>query len=125
MEVVTASAGSYPRIGEGPGQQRLRQAYAQLELGSIPASRYGALEDEVTREVLAEQAAAGIDLVTDGLVRWYDPISHLGRKLGGVTINGLLRYFDTNFYFRQPVVRDRLTRHVPLVAGEYRFAAKH
>ena len=125
MEVVIASAGSYPRIGEASGQQRLRKAYAQRETGDIPELQYAAIEDEVAREVLEEQATAGVDVLTDGLIRWYDPISHTGRALAGVTINGLLRYFDTNFYFRQPVVRDRLARHRPIVAAEYRFAVKH
>jgi 5-methyltetrahydropteroyltriglutamate--homocysteine methyltransferase len=124
VDVLTSSAGSYPRIGERPGQQRLRRAYAQLETGSIAASTYSAIEDTVAADVVAEQLEADLDLVTDGLVRWYDPISHVARALSGVTINGLLRYFDNNFYFRQPVVRDRIARVRSIVAHEYRFVAR-
>lgn len=125
MELLTASAGSYPRIGDEPAEQRLRRAYAQLETGAIAEGHFRAVEDDVATQVLAEQAQAGIDIVTDGLVRWHDPISHTARRLAGVTINGLLRFFDSNCYVRQPVVRDRITKTSAIVSGEYRFAARH
>ncbi|MFQ5816797.1 MAG: uroporphyrinogen decarboxylase family protein [Terriglobia bacterium] len=65
---------------------------------------------------------AGLDLVTDGQIRWYDPISHLAGKLAGIEINGLLRFFDTNFYFRQPVAQAAVARRGGLVVAEYEFA---
>ncbi len=124
MRILTASAGSYPRIGEEPGQQRCRRAYAAFEVGAIAESTFHTVEDQVAADIVREQTESGLDVVTDGLVRWYDPVSHTGRKLAGVTINGLLRYFDNNFYVRQPVVRDRITRTSSIVAAEYRFAAR-
>jgi 5-methyltetrahydropteroyltriglutamate--homocysteine methyltransferase len=124
MEILAASAGSYPRIGDSVEQQRHRQAYAQLERGEITAEEFEQVQDEVTREVIEEQIRAGLDLITDGQVRWYDPISHLVRKVEGCRINGLLRYFDTNFYFRQPVVEGRLSRREPMLRGEFRFAKR-
>ena len=105
MQLILANTGSYPRIGDTPGAQRHRRAYAQRERGELSVNEWRTVEDEVTREVIAEQIAAGVELPTDGQVRWYDPVSHLARGLANVTVNGLLRYFDTNFYFRQPVVR--------------------
>lgn len=122
MRLILASAGSYPRIGDAPGAQRHRRAYAQRERGEITEAEWQAVEDEVTREVIAEQVAAGVQLPTDGQVRWYDPISHLARPLEGVTIDGLLRYFDTNFYFRQPVVAGRLRRRGPILRREFEVA---
>jgi len=61
--------------------------------------------------------------VTDGQIRWYDPISHLAGKLENVSINGLLRFFDTNFYFRQPVVRGTIRWTRPLLRAEYEMAS--
>ncbi|HET9316053.1 MAG TPA: hypothetical protein VFQ51_10710 [Vicinamibacteria bacterium] len=122
MELILSSAGSYPRIGETPEAQRHRRAYAQHERGEISAAEWQAVEDEVAQQVVREQAATGLDIVTDGQVRWYDPISHLARHLDGVQINGLLRYFDTNFYFRQPVVSGRLRRRQPVLRREYEVA---
>ena len=60
--------------------------------------------------------------MTDGQVRWYDPISHLARHCEGIQINGLLRYFDTNFYFRQPVVSGRIRRREPVLRREFEVA---
>jgi 5-methyltetrahydropteroyltriglutamate--homocysteine methyltransferase len=119
MELILASAGSYPRIGDGPEAQRHRRAYAQRERGEISEAEWQAVEDETAVAVVREQAAAGLDVVTDGQVRWYDPISHLARHLESVQVNGLLRYFDTNFYFRQPVVTGPLRRTRPVLRREF------
>ncbi len=124
ITVLASSAGSYPRIGDHPDEQRLRRAYRQLEVGGIAESLYQEIEDAVVVETIAEQVGAGLDIVTDGLIRWSDPISHAARRLSGVTINGLLRYFDNNFYFRQPVVRDRIRRVRPVIPAEFRFATR-
>ena len=122
MGLIVASAGSYPRIGDDQAGQRHRRAYGQRERGEISETEWQAVEDEVAVEVVREQAAAGVSVVTDGQVRWYDPVSHVARHLEHVTINGLLRYFDTNFYFRQPVVSGRLARKAPVLAREFTVA---
>ncbi len=122
MELLSASTGSYPRIGDRPEQQQHRQAYAQHERGEISDEEFERVQDEVTRGVIEEQVRAGLDVVTDGQVRWYDPISHFARKLGGCEINGLLRFFDTNFYFRQPVIKSKLVRRESVLKLEFTFA---
>jgi len=122
MQLILANTGSYPRIGDTPGAQRHRRAYAQRERGELSVNEWRTVEDEVTREVIAEQIAAGVELPTDGQVRWYDPVSHLARGLANVTVNGLLRYFDTNFYFRQPVVRGPIARTGSILAPEFEVA---
>jgi 5-methyltetrahydropteroyltriglutamate--homocysteine methyltransferase len=125
MKLALTSAGSYPRIGDAPEQQTLRRAYAALERQEASETDLRAAEDELTRAALAEQAEAGLDLVTDGQIRWYDPISHLAGKLAGIKVNGLLRFFDTNFYFRQPVVEGEIKRANGLILSEFEFAKAH
>jgi 5-methyltetrahydropteroyltriglutamate--homocysteine methyltransferase len=122
MELILTSAGSYPRIGDSPETQRHRRAYAQRERGEISEAEWREVEDEVAQQVAREQAEIGLDVVTDGQVRWYDPISHLARHCEGIQINGLLRYFDTNFYFRQPVVSGRIRRREPVLRREFEVA---
>ena len=122
MELLTANTGSYPRIGDRSEQQSHRQAYAKRERAEISDEEFERVQDEVTREVIGEQAKAGLDLVTDGQVRWYDPISHIARKLEGCEIDGLLRFFDTNFYFRQPVIVGEVRWLEPVVRDEFLFA---
>jgi len=124
MEIIATSAGSYPRIGTTPDKQRLRNEYARLEKGEISEADFAKVQDEVTKEVIEEQRRAGVELVTDGQIRWYDQISHFVRKLSGCEINGLLRLFNTNFYFRQPIVTSKVRWTEPIVAGEFTFAKK-
>jgi 5-methyltetrahydropteroyltriglutamate--homocysteine methyltransferase len=122
VKLVLAHTGSYPRIGDSAELQLLRRTIAGLDRGERSPADLAAAEDEMTRRALAEQARAGIELLTDGLARWNDPVSHLAGKMENVRVNGLLRFFDTNFYFRQPVLGGPPARRGPLVVDEYRFA---
>jgi 5-methyltetrahydropteroyltriglutamate--homocysteine methyltransferase len=122
MELILANHSSYPRIGDGGDYQLLRRTIAQRDKGEKTDEEVRRAEDRLTELALQEQVEAGLEVVTDGQIRWYDPISHLAGKLAGVRINGLLRLFDTNFYFRQPVVSSKPQRTKPLVVEEFRFA---
>lgn len=122
MRLLTANTGSYPRVGDSPEQQRLRRAYASWERKEITDEEFKRVQDETTKEILEEQIRAGLDIVTDGQIRWYDQISHFCRKFDGCEINGLLRFFDTNFYFRQPVIFGRVLWREPVVRDEFVFA---
>ena len=117
-----SSTGSYPRIGDSPELQALRRTIAALDRGERSHADLLDVQNEVTRHVIAEQVKAGLDVVTDGLIRWYDPISHLAGKLDNIEIKGLVRFFDTNTYFRQPVFAGAPIKRGHLVAGEYSFA---
>jgi 5-methyltetrahydropteroyltriglutamate--homocysteine methyltransferase len=122
MRLLTANTGSYPRVGDSPEQQRLRRAYSSWERKEISDEEFKRVQDETTKEVLEEQITAGLDIVTDGQIRWYDQISHFCGKFEGCKIDGLLRFFDTNFYFRQPVIIGRVIWRGPVVRDEFIFA---
>ncbi len=125
MNLTLASAGNYPRIGDTAEWQLLRRNIAALDRGEKTPADVAQAEDQMVRAAIDDQTRAGLDVITDGLVRWYDPVSHLAGKLQGVEINGLLRFFDTNFYFRQPVIKETPVRTAPLVVDEFRFAQAH
>ncbi|MEE8503008.1 MAG: hypothetical protein V3T26_00985, partial [candidate division NC10 bacterium] len=122
MELRLANHSSYPRVGASREQQRLRRAYGQRERGEVSADAFNQIQDSVVAEVIGEQVDAGCELLTDGQIRWYDPISHLVGKLAHVEINGLLRYFDTNFYFRQPVTKGKIERSGSMIVEEFQYA---
>lgn len=105
MKFLVANHSSYPRVGEGPGQQTLRRTIDRWEKKEVGDEDLHQAQDEVTLAVIQEQEKAGADIVTDGQIRWYDPVSHMLRGVGNIEINGLLRFYDTNFYFRQPVIK--------------------
>jgi 5-methyltetrahydropteroyltriglutamate--homocysteine methyltransferase len=122
MNLILANHSSFPRIGDAPEFHTLRQTIARWERGERTFADVQRAQDDAVRRAIADQVAAGLDLVTDGLIRWYDPLSHIAGKLEGTKINGLLRFFDTNFYVRQPVVVGRLGRSKPIIVEEYTFA---
>jgi 5-methyltetrahydropteroyltriglutamate--homocysteine methyltransferase len=122
MDFVLQNHSSYPRVGDKPGQQRLRRALAARERAEIDAAEFATIERAALDEIVHEQEHAGLDIVTDGQIRWYDPISHVMGAFDGVRINGLLRYFDTNFYFRQPVVQAAVKRRRPIAGEDFRLA---
>jgi 5-methyltetrahydropteroyltriglutamate--homocysteine methyltransferase len=121
--ILASLLNSYPRIGDRPAEQVLRRAIARADRGEAPASAVRDAEDELTRLAIAEQVAAGLDLLTDGQVRWHDPVSHIARGLAGFRVGGLLRYFDTNTYYRQPEATGPIGRERPILVDGYRFAA--
>lgn len=122
LKLLTANIGSYPRVGDLPSQQRLRWAYSNWEKGKLSNQRLEKAYQEATREVIQEQVQAGLDVVTDGHLRWYDPLSHFAKKMEGCESNGLLRFFDTNFYFRQPVITGKIRWKEPIIEKEFLFA---
>src|SRR5688572_24962840 len=114
--------GNYPKIPNLPRPARLRNALARLDRGEITPEQLAKVEDEVTIEVIREQEEAGIDLVTDGQVRWLDEQTYLMGRLDGVSLNGLIRFFDTNTYYRQPVIEGSISWREPIMLRDYRFA---
>jgi 5-methyltetrahydropteroyltriglutamate--homocysteine methyltransferase len=123
--MLTTVVGNYPKIPNRPRAARLRNAIKRFDCGEISAEELRAVEDDVTREVIEEQVEAGLDLVTDGQIRWEDEHTYVARRLSGVSINGLIRFFDSNTYFREPVVEGPLAWTGPITAADFRFAAKH
>lgn len=90
MELLTANHSSYPRIGSSPERQTLRRAITLREQDRGTDDDVRAVEDELISLALQDQEGAGLDIVTDELIRWNDPASHLAAKLDGVRINGLI-----------------------------------
>ncbi len=123
--MLTTVVGHYPKIPNRPRPARLRAAIARFERGEITSDELARIQDEVTLEVIQEQVEAGIDIITDGQIRWEDDQTYIARRLTGFAINGLVRYMDTNTYFRQPVVEGEVRWQEPILVDDYRFAAQH
>ena len=121
--ILASLLNGYPRIGDRPAEQVLRRAIQRADRGELPASGVVAAEDEMIGLAIAEQAAADMDLLTDGQIRWHDPVSHVARGLAGFRVEGLLRYFDTNTYYRQPAATGPIGRERPILVEAFRFAA--
>ncbi len=123
--MIATVVGSYPKVPNKPRPARLRNAINKFDRGAITREELAQVADGVTVEVLQEQADAGLDLVTDGQIRWEDEQTYIARGLDGVSINGLIRWFDSNMYYRQPVIEGDLAWHEPITVRDYTFAVEH
>jgi len=69
-------------------------------------------EDPATRdayeraraEVIERQQAAGLDRVVEGQLRWDDMLAHPLAVHDSVETRGIVRYYDNNNFYREPVV---------------------
>jgi len=123
--MIATAVNHYPKIPNAPRPAKLRQAVTQFQEGSLSLEHLRAVQDEVTEEVLREQAEAGLDLVTDGQVRWDDCATYLAQALEGFRITGLVRLYDTNTYYRRPVADKKVMWKGPILVRDFQFAREH
>lgn len=83
----------------------------------------GAASDAELARVVAEQADAGLDLVTDGQLGWPDPITPLLGRLDGIRFGAATTVPGLSDTLRRPIVQARLRRHEPLRVDDFRRAA--
>jgi 5-methyltetrahydropteroyltriglutamate--homocysteine methyltransferase len=120
--LLVTVVGNYPKIPNRPRPARLRNALNRLDRGEISRAEVERVEREVTVEVMAEQAKAGVDLVTDGQIRWDDEVTYIMRRLANVSLSGLIRLFDTNTYYREPVIGGPINWQGPITVADFEFA---
>jgi len=122
VDLLTENHSLYPRVGDSDEELRLRRAYHRYDRGDIDESELHAIEDDYAADVIAEQVDAGLDIVTDGLIRWYDHVSHMARGLSDVSVAGLVRFFDTNYLVRELEVTGPVEWTRPITAEEFDLA---
>ncbi len=123
--MLTTVVGNYPKIPELPAPGKWRSAVERFQKGQLDEEGLRQVEDEVTQEAIRDQVDAGIDLITDGQIRWEDGQTYFARHLRGFSINGLQRYFDTNVYYRQPVADAEVSWAAPVAVRDFEFARAH
>src|SRR3989338_10729590 len=122
MTLETTIAGAYPKIGDTTEEQKLRRTLHCFDKNEIDEEELENVKNEVTEEAIHQQLDAGLDIVTDGLIRWDDPLTYLARRISGFGVHGLIRYFDTNTFYRQPIVETRLEYVKPILISDFQFA---
>jgi 5-methyltetrahydropteroyltriglutamate--homocysteine methyltransferase len=121
----TTVVGNYPKIPNRPRLARLRNAINKRDRGELTNEELEHVYNEVTIEVIQEQIDAGVDVITDGQVRWDDDQTYVMRGLKGVEIGSLERYLDTNTYYRQPEIVGPLGWENPILVRDFEFARKN
>ena len=121
----TTVVGNYPKIPNRPRPARLRVALNKRDRGEITDEELARIKDEVTVEVIQEQIDAGVDIVTDGQVRWDDDQTYIAKTLKGIEIGSLERYMDTNTYYRQPEITGPVSWQAPALVSDFQFAREN
>lgn len=121
--MIPTTVGNYPKVAEG--------AYGTGVIGAISRWQRKELSDaqleetfrDVTRAVIKEQEDAGLQILTDGQIRWEDLVTPIARKLDGFEIGGLQRFFNNNVYYRRPILHKAPKRRGDILVSDWKFAA--
>ncbi len=120
--MIATNIGSLPWRG-GPLADDLERALRGHAEGTIAPEELQQVQDRATRQAVQAQIDAGLDHVTDGLVRRGDPISHVSRRFAGVTAgeekDGCPGIRGT---YRVPRVEDAIAWSGPILVEDYLFA---
>jgi 5-methyltetrahydropteroyltriglutamate--homocysteine methyltransferase len=99
MRVVAYQHGIYPR------SQALVAATRDQDRGRATREDVEARIERDVAEFVEVQRSAGLDHFSDGLLRWQDIFRPLVESVEEITAGPLVRWFDTNAFFRAPVTR--------------------
>ncbi len=86
-----------------PRPRSVRLALRDRERGRI---HYGGAEEAValgSAAVIGAQVSAGLAYAGDGVMDWHDPLRPFALAWRNVSLDGLIRFFDNNFFYRIPV----------------------
>ena len=123
MRLATTLAGSFPKLPTRPGDLNLRVVLNRRDQGKATQEDVRGAVRETTRRILGFQEEVGVDLPMDGSVGWEDAQTYFARGLEGIRIAGLIRYLDTNTYYRQPEIVGPVTWTTPITVDDF-VAAK-
>ena len=65
--------------------------------------------DRARSTVIDLQQLAGLDRIVEGQLRWDDMLAHPLVLAGGVETGGIVRYYDNNNFYREPIVTDEVS----------------
>ncbi|MFB6163709.1 MAG: 5-methyltetrahydropteroyltriglutamate--homocysteine methyltransferase [Haloarculaceae archaeon] len=104
-EVVTTTPGLYPLPDWAKDELSELKGHQKTDLidGSEGAEVTDAYE-RAREEVLDRQSEAGLDRVVEGQLRWDDMLAHPLSVADAVETRGIVRYYDNNNFYREPVV---------------------
>jgi len=100
-QVYAEVLGGYPRSARV--RKLLRRLEEKAEAGHVETLR-AIWED--TLMIAGVQLGAGLDYVVDPVLEWHDPLRPFVEAWRNVAVDGLLRWFDNNFFYRIPVFID-------------------
>jgi 5-methyltetrahydropteroyltriglutamate--homocysteine methyltransferase len=109
-EVVTTTPGLFPLPDWAKTDLADLKGHQKHDLidgseGAAVADAY----DEARSEVIQVQQDAGLDRIVEGQLRWDDMLAHPLAVHDNVETRGIVRYYDNNNFYREPVVTGELS----------------
>ena len=122
--MIATNNGAFPWRGTAEGRD-LEDALERQLRGGVAAEELHSAQDRATRAAIEAQARAGLDLLTDGLVKRRDPVCAIAAHLGGVELgetrdDGALPWKR----YTVPVAVSEITWKGPILAEDFLFASE-
>jgi 5-methyltetrahydropteroyltriglutamate--homocysteine methyltransferase len=111
MIVRTGLTGPFPR------SEALVTATRDLDRGRVTGEVVEELYARTEGEVVALEQRLGFDKVTGGYLRWADLFRPFAETWEGFTVGPLTRWFETNTFYRQPILHSPPGRVAGAIAG--------
>jgi 5-methyltetrahydropteroyltriglutamate--homocysteine methyltransferase len=118
MQVHTALTGPFPR------SETLVRATRDGDRGRTSPEAVEDAYRETEREVVAIERRLGLEPVTGGYLRWMDFLRPFAQGWNGFSVGPLTRWFETNSFYRQPVLHAPPDRVPGAVAGAMPHATR-
>ena len=109
-EIVATTPGLYPLPDWAKEQLKNQKGNQKTDLiGGDEGEDIQQSYAEVREEFINAQQAASLDRVVEGQGRWDDMLAHPLAVNDAVETQGIVRYYDNNNFYRDPVVTDELS----------------
>ncbi|MGA8424490.1 MAG: hypothetical protein WB782_03095 [Thermoplasmata archaeon] len=118
MIVRTGLTGPFPR------SEALVAATRDLDRGRTTAEAVDELFLHAEREVRSLEERLGLDVITAGYLRWPDLFRPIAETWDGFTVGPLTRWFETNTFYRQPILNAPPQRRPGALVGRLPAALK-
>jgi 5-methyltetrahydropteroyltriglutamate--homocysteine methyltransferase len=102
--------------GIHPRSDGLIQATRDLERRRTTPEAVDEQLERDTAELVGAQQQAGLDLLSDGMLRWQDLFRPLAEASDGLTARPLTRFLDTNTFYRALIVEGEPSLREPIPA---------
>ncbi|SEV83245.1 5-methyltetrahydropteroyltriglutamate--homocysteine methyltransferase [Natrinema salifodinae] len=108
-DYVSTTPGLYPLPDWAKDDLSDRKGHQKHDLISgDEGEEITAAYETAREEVIGVQQDAGLDRIVEGQLRWDDMLAHPLAVHDAVETRGIVRYYDNNNFYREPVVQDDL-----------------
>lgn len=106
--------GSYV-TGALPRSSELIRNTRAYERGRINKKELEESFEKATKSAIKAQISAGLNYITDGMLKWQDLLRPFTENLKGITMGSLTRWFNNNTFYRKPIITDYVKREKDVV----------